>query len=115
MYEHILVAVDGSEQSDQALKKAINFATHHNAALLITHVMDTANFDFPVIAGYVRKELWDQYNKTAEDLLDKSKEEAETLLKSESPRFEIPEKVPKEYGIDLLMVGERGGNTTEDE
>ncbi|QDI91430.1 universal stress protein [Salicibibacter halophilus] len=121
MYENILVAVDGSEQSDEALKTAIHFAKHHNSVLLITHVLDTRNFDFPVIAGYVRRELWDQYTKAAEDLLETSKENAEaagleqvqTILKKGSPRYEIPETLTKEYDIDLLMVGERGRNATE--
>lgn len=119
MYKNILVAVDGSEPSDQALTKAIDLANHHNAALVINHVIDARSF--PVMAGSHQQELWNQYNKTAEDLLEKSKRKAEasgleqvqTVLRNGNPRFEIPEKITEEYNIDLLIVGESGRNAAE--
>ncbi|AXF56928.1 universal stress protein [Salicibibacter kimchii] len=119
MYKHILVAVDGSEPSDQALMKAIDLAKTYNAALLINHVIDARSF--PVMAGPHQQELWGQYNKTAEELLEKSKRKAEaagleqvlTVLRNGNPRFEIPEEMTKEYDVDLLIVGESGRNAAE--
>ncbi|QQK74680.1 universal stress protein [Salicibibacter cibarius] len=119
MYKHILVTVDGSKSSDQALTKAVDLAKHYNSALLISHVIDVRSF--PTMAGPHHGDLWSQYNKTAEDLLEKSKKEAETaglkqvqtILRNGNPRFEVPDKMTKEYDIDLLIVGESGRNAAE--
>ncbi|QQK78773.1 universal stress protein [Salicibibacter cibi] len=119
MYKHILVSIDGSKPSNHALTKAIDLAKHYNSALLISHVIDARSF--PTMAGPHHGELQSQYNKTAEELLEKSKKEAEdagleqvqTILWNGNPRFEIPDKMTKEYNIDLLIVGESGRNAAE--
>ncbi|MHB8622347.1 MAG: universal stress protein [Sulfuricaulis sp.] len=40
MYKHILVAVDGSDTSQRALREAINFAKDYQAELRLVHVID---------------------------------------------------------------------------
>lgn len=43
-YKNILVAVDGSEEAEWALKKAIYLAKLSDATLVLTHIVDTRNF-----------------------------------------------------------------------
>ena len=40
MYKHILVAIDGSESGERALKEAADLAIVHRAELRIVHVID---------------------------------------------------------------------------
>jgi nucleotide-binding universal stress UspA family protein len=40
MYKRILVAIDGSDTSDQALQEAIGLAKNQNAMLRLVHVVD---------------------------------------------------------------------------
>lgn len=40
-YEKILIAIDGSYESELAFEKGVNIALRNNAELLLTHVIDT--------------------------------------------------------------------------
>jgi len=40
MYKHILVAVDGSDTSNLALKEAVKLTKEQDALLLVVHVVD---------------------------------------------------------------------------
>ena len=40
-YEKILVAIDGSYESELAFEKGVNVALRNGAELLLTHVIDT--------------------------------------------------------------------------
>ncbi|QQK78778.1 universal stress protein [Salicibibacter cibi] len=118
MYKQILVVVDGSEQSDQALEKASRTAERYGAGLVIGHVIDTRSF--PKLSLY-GDNLWDEIKKSADELVENSKKQAEalgikdiqTIVKSGNPRVEIPKTLVDEYDADLLVAGGSGLNTTE--
>ncbi|QQK78774.1 universal stress protein [Salicibibacter cibi] len=118
MYKQILAVVDGSEQSNQALKKASRTAERHGAGLVIGHVLDTRSFSRASPYG---DSLWNEIQKSADELLENSKKQAETfgvknvqtVVSSGNPRVEIPERFVDEYGVDLLVVGGSGLNTVE--
>ncbi|WP_092142327.1 universal stress protein [Cupriavidus sp. YR651] len=55
MYTRILVAIDGSHCSDQALEEAIGIAGPCNAVLELVHVIDSGYEQAEVRAGLVRK------------------------------------------------------------
>ena len=40
-YEHIMVAIDGSHESELAFLKGVHVAKRNNAQLLLVHVIDT--------------------------------------------------------------------------
>lgn len=46
MFKRILVAVDGSHTSEQALQEAIKLTKENQALLRIVHVIETANINF---------------------------------------------------------------------
>ncbi|MFV8214637.1 universal stress protein, partial [Streptococcus pluranimalium] len=72
-YEKILVAIDGSAESELAFEKAVNVAKRNDAALLLTHVIDTralqsvATFDATV---------YEKLEREAHDVLNELKEKA---------------------------------------
>jgi len=42
-YKNILVAIDGSYESELAFEKGVNVALRNNSRLTIAHVIDTIN------------------------------------------------------------------------
>ena len=43
-YQRIMVAVDGSSESELAFKKAVNVAQRNDSELVLAHVIDTRAF-----------------------------------------------------------------------
>lgn len=115
-YNRILVAVDGSEGSLKALRKAVDITKRNNAKLYITHILDdTGSLPFNV----------EQYVKFAEtngrELLEKCQTYAKDngllemalLLDTGSPRTMISRTIPERENIDVIIMGARGLNAVE--
>lgn len=117
-YKNILVAVDGSEESEWALKKAIYLAKISNATLVLAHIVDTRNF--PTIESYDMT-IRDRSETFANDLLEKYKIEAVasgitnviTEVGYGSPKIQIPRDLAKKHTIDLIVCGATGLNAVE--
>ena len=73
-YSNILVAVDGSKESELAFKKGAAAAVRNNATLHLAHIID--NRSFGSIEAYDRT-IADRTMKNSEELLSKYKQEAE--------------------------------------
>lgn len=117
-YKNILVAVDGSEEAEWALKKAIYLAKISNATLVLAHIVDTRNF--PTIESYDMT-IRDRSETFANDLLEKYKIEAVasgitnviTEVGYGSPKIQIPRDLAKKHTIDLIVCGATGLNAVE--
>ena len=110
----VLVAVDGSENSERALDFALNFAEKYNSALTIVNVSDSS-----AVAAYpddsmvvVAKDL----RKFHEDILEKATAHAKQANPSISvsssfregdPALEIA-SAAKEGNFDVVVVGHLG-------
>ncbi|WP_160112581.1 universal stress protein [Salicibibacter kimchii] len=118
MYQKILVAVDGSVQSEQALDKAIKLAKLHDASLTLAHVIDLRNFS---TQEFTPQSLYDDAEKKATKMLEEYEEKArrggikevQIVLKSGNPRTQLSGKLLTENNIDLLMTGSTGRNAFE--
>lgn len=117
-YKNILVAVDGSEEAEWALKKAIYLAKLSDATLVLTHIVDTRNF--PTVEAYDMT-IRDHSETFANELLDKYKTEAiasgitkvQTEVAYGSPKVQIPRDLAKKHLIDLIVCGATGLNAVE--
>ena len=97
MYKQIFVAVDGSEPSTKALKKAGHLAIQYDVPLVIINVIDTRSVSWSNIDV---SHLWEEMKKEAEQLLEKCKKDAKTIgvidvktkLLYGNPRVELPKK-----------------------
>lgn len=119
MYEHILVAVDGSDVSSHALEHAIKLALDQRSELRILHVVDTtmlfdSNSDFIDIA-----ELEQNLLESGRRRLEKAKEIANeagvkvetSLRKAEHYSERIAALIvdeTDEWPADLLVLGTHG-------
>lgn len=117
-YERILVAVDGSYESELAFEKAVNVALRNNAELVLTHVIDTralqsvATFD-----TYIYDKLEQEAKEVLSDLEKQAREQGITNIKQViefgNPKNLLAHDIPEREHIDLIMVGATGLNTFE--
>ncbi|MCL2112795.1 universal stress protein [Lactococcus protaetiae] len=109
-YKNILVAVDGSEQSYNAVGEATEIAKRNEAKLVILTVKDINRYYGMAGAGRIETPGLD---RIAEDILAK----AAKLVKNEvevrteeiagNPKHRIV-KFAEEEGVDLIVIGSTG-------
>jgi nucleotide-binding universal stress UspA family protein len=121
-YHNILVAVDGSKESEFAFKKAIEIAKKNDAKLLLAHVIDTRTYAYAgVEIEPFERNIADRGEMFAADMLEKYKETAlkegitniDTVIEFGSPKITIPKEIAKKYNCDLIICGATGLNAVE--
>ncbi|MBO0478481.1 universal stress protein [Vagococcus fluvialis] len=117
-YNKILVAIDGSDESEQAFKKAIQVAKRNNAILYIAHIIDIRAFES---VSSFDENLAEEATRVARDTLnnylDYGKEhgvdDIQTIIEYGAPKTVISKQLQKEHNIDLIMLGATGLNAME--
>ena len=113
-YQHIMVAVDGSDEASAALENAIETAKRNNGDLLIVHVIDNrsytmgvASFDIEASEEETRtmKEILGEYRQFA---INRGVKKVSTELVTGSPKELLAKSLPKEHNIDLILCGQSG-------
>lgn len=118
-YQNILVAVDGSNESMLAFKRAIQVAINNvNSTLYVVHVIDTRSFAF--YESY-NLNMADRASDLATEMLNSHKlmakdagvEQVEMLIEYGAPRQIIARDLPKAKKIDLIVCGVTGKGEVE--
>lgn len=118
-YKNILVAVDGSNESMLAFKRAIQVAINNvNSTLYVVHVIDTRSFAF--YESY-NLNMADRASDLATEMLnshmlmakDAGVENVEMLIEYGAPRQIIARDLPKAKSIDLIVCGVTGKGEVE--
>lgn len=118
VYHKILVAVDGSQESERALTKAITLATTNEAELLILNIIDTrsfqnvASFDDSMIDA-IAEETKDSMEKYLAQAKAAGLPGASYLIEYGAPKQMIASSVPEHVGADLIVIGATGLNAVE--
>ena len=117
-YERILVAVDGSYESELAFEKAVNVAMRNDALLILAHVIDTralqsvATFD-----AYIYEKLEQEAKVVLDEYEQQAREKGLTHIKQViefgNPKTLLATEIPDREEADLIMVGATGLNTFE--
>src|SRR5699024_5817803 len=106
-YKNILVAIDGSEGSKNALNKAIDITKRDGAALHLVHIME--HYNFAGDTGSVKKTQEKLGNELLENnrkfVLDNGVTEVTMKLEFGNPKSLIPKKVAGEVDADLIVCG----------
>ncbi len=110
----ILVPVDFSADSDQAVETATNLAETFKARLVLLHAYHLpAQLAMPDQV-MVPREYWDGIRAAAQNKLDEYREraakqgvEAESELVAEAPSFAI-QQAAQRISADLIVIGTRG-------
>ncbi|EZQ03199.1 MULTISPECIES: universal stress protein [Acidianus] len=113
MFNHILVAYDGSEHAKKALEVGIDLAKKYNAKLEVVEVVDTAVFAGAGIAPVPADVIDSVYNRAKADIEEAKKISKEKGIDAEGVTLEgEPASAILEYSsknnIDLIVTGSRG-------
>ncbi|MGF0070421.1 universal stress protein [Streptococcus orisratti] len=117
-YERIMVAIDGSYESELAFEKGINIALRNDAELLLVHVIDTralqsvATFD-TYIYEKLEQEAKDVLSDYESQAHKRGLEKIRQIIEFGNPKTLLAHDIPDKESVDLIMVGATGLNTFE--
>lgn len=118
MYNHILVAIDGSDTSNRALREAMRLAKEHGSALRLVHVVDETLAYSTVEAPYVP-----EYKKAMEEAGRKVIADGSAIAREAGIEFDAKPIVidaldqhiynaiddeAKRWPADLIVIGTHG-------
>ncbi len=115
-YRRIIVAVDGSQEAEYALCKAIEISKRMAfSRLYIVHVIDTRKLEV------LDRSVYEHVQRQAEELLSRYLAKAEesglsyvqTILEYGSPKNVITKKIADDVSADLIVCGARGHSVVE--
>ena len=114
-YQRIMVAVDGSSESELAFKKAVNVAQRNDSELVLAHVIDTRAFQtVSSFDGMLAEQATEMAKQTLKDYEDYARKHQVTAVKTVieygSPKPIIAKQLPEDHDIDLIMIGATGLN-----
>lgn len=117
-YKNILVAIDGSYESELAFEKGVSVALRNDANLLLTHVVDTralqsvATFDAYIYEKLEQEahSVLDDYEKQARE---RGLEKVRQIIEFGNPKPLLATEIPEREHVDLIMLGATGLNAFE--
>lgn len=111
-YQNILVPVDGSEQAERSFKTAVEIAKRNDAKLFIAYVIDTRNVslspEYQPITPEFTENVDREFIKGMMDYAAAQGIAAQQIVTNGNPLTLIAEAFPKEYDIDLIVIGATG-------
>jgi len=124
-YQRILIAIDGSESSENAFTKAVKIAERNKGELIIAHVFDVTAYALGMIDNVgisaLDASVIDIDRKRMEKMLEEYKLKAkeynigkiQTIMAQGTPKKILAKDIPNEYHVDLIVVGQTGLNVVE--
>lgn len=114
-YKNILVPVDGSKESEDALEEGLRIAERNSAKLTVIYVRDVnQTIQNPYGADLVFEDLNEEEKliKSNVEKVNKSYKESNFVSMAGYPKHTIT-KYAKDKNIDLIVIGATGKNSFE--
>lgn len=117
IYKNILVAIDGSTESEIALNEGIRMANENKASLFLVNVIDTTRVaKAKKYKELIRRNLED-VNKLMDDYRKKANaggvNDVKVIIEKGSPKKLIPTEIAERINADLIICGATGLTPTE--
>ena len=117
-YEHIMVAIDGSYESELAFEKGVHSALRNGAELILAHVVDTRSLQsVATFDTYIYDRLESEAKAVLDDYERQAREQGLTnvrqVIEFGNPKTLLAKEIPDRENVDLIMVGATGLNTFE--
>ncbi|MEJ2454689.1 MAG: universal stress protein [Candidatus Thiodiazotropha sp.] len=112
-YQHILVAIDFSDEIDQVMHKALAMMTGPETRVSLIHVVEYSPYLFPPDTPLpIDFDLEEQFIERANERLDELAQrvgltQASRFVEAGSPTLEIV-RVALEQAADLIVIGSHG-------
>ncbi|NKQ41123.1 MAG: universal stress protein [Sulfurovum sp.] len=105
--EKILVAIDGSVMSQEALKRAVSISKEKNAQLIVVHVIEPSFLESPFLKSIDKDEVKKQITAQVDEIV--SAKGLDYLLFVESgSAYGMIHTMTKRLKVDLLVMGVHG-------
>ncbi|KRL64543.1 universal stress family protein [Lentilactobacillus diolivorans DSM 14421] len=115
MYKNILVPLDGSNNSRQALQEAVTLAKQFDSTLSLVTVINNTNFYYGTGAAGMPPRMYDDQKAMANKIIDEAKKyveaqgvKYETSVDIGNPKNIIAHIYPGQHDIDLIVIGKSG-------
>ncbi len=112
-YQHILTAIDFSEETEAVIGRALAMAASSGAKLSLIHVVEYSPYLFPPDTPLpVDFDLEEQFIEKANERLDalttkKGLANSRRFVEAGSPTLEIV-RIAQEQAVDLIVLGSHG-------
>ncbi|GCF95020.1 universal stress protein [Enterococcus florum] len=117
-YQSILVAIDGSKQSEKAFEEAIAIAVINRADLTIAWIINEADlsnsaFSYSKILNEEKELVEKEMLKKIHDAQQAGIEQVESVIELGSPKEYLTKVIPENKKIDLIIMGPTGKGTIQ--
>lgn len=117
-YSNIIVAIDGSKESELAFRKSISIANRNGSTLYLVNVIDTRSYvgleaigeSFSDRAKRFVLEILEEYKKRA---IEQKVQDVKIIIEYGSPKEKIPHEISKKVEADLIICGATGLSSLE--
>jgi len=116
MYDHVVIATDGSDDAERAAEPALEIAEHYGADVHVIYVVDTTTYDLEDAPRSIIGLLKEGGQEATEAIADMARERnlpADADVLRGQPDEEILDFTDG-VGADLIVVGTRGLSATSD-
>lgn len=112
-YQNILVAVDGSKQSEKAFTEAVDLAKNNQANLFIVSIINKVElthsaFAFSKLYAEEKEKIEMEMLKKIHDAKEAGVETIRAIVETGEPREWISSLIPQQETIDLIVMGATG-------
>lgn len=112
-YSNILIAIDGSECSMNAVNKGIELAKDLSANVILLSVVDmTSMVDNAAVGAIIDKDVETVFEEEADKLLDKAMKKYPydkiTKISEEGVAKEAINSIAEHYKVNLIVMGTHG-------
>ena len=112
-YQKIMVAVDGSKQSEQAFLEALDLAKDNEAELFIVSIINKVElthsaYAFSKIYAEEKQKIEVEMLKKIHDAKEYGINDIHAIVETGDPRYLIGTVFPQQEAIDLIVMGATG-------
>lgn len=112
-YDKVLIAVDGSKQSEKAFKEGVEIAKRNHAEVYLAWIINDVEL---TTSAYAFSKLLQDEKEFVEDFMVKKVTEAkeagvekvQSIIEVGSPKRKLAVDIPEEYAIKLIIMGSTG-------
>ncbi len=112
-YKKLLIAVDGSKQSEKAFSEGIEIAKRNGSTVYLAWIINdveltTSAYAFSKLLYDEQAFVEDFMNKKVAEVKEAGVEDVHVIIEIGSPKRKIAVDIPQEYEIDLIIMGSTG-------
>ncbi|MGX7197656.1 universal stress protein [Enterococcus olivae] len=112
-YDKVLIAVDGSKQSEKAFDEGVEIAKRNNATVYLAWIINdveltTSAYAFSKLLHDEKEFVEDFLTKKVNQVKEAGIENVQPVIEVGSPKRKLAVDIPEEYGINLIIMGSTG-------